>query len=470
MQYESQLAGKFDDSFTDVSYKNKMDPNFLNKDIWSFNSTGMQLIDELYRQIPNHLLAEAMVICKNSNLFCVQHLLETEVPVFKGLVNLLGMNPQNMFVAGKCYSTFPQAVQQIKKMGIYVEPTLMHNAVGDYRKTTQETLLKLWGKFSLSHQNDTIIVLDEGGRSIENIPHNLLSTNTIIGIEQTQAGINNGVALNQPIPMVMSATSAVKKLIEAPLIANAVATRLFSKIKSIKHSANPVYGIVGVGALGSRMAELFAKQGVIVWLYDKDQTKLNPFRNQPEYRIAHNIEEMVEHVNILGGFTGKDISKEYDFTLCKHDLVLYSGSSEDKEYRTFLKRHKDQLQNHTSPLDNLSVEAISGHSISVLYGGFPVNFSDRGAYSVPHEEIAVTRALMWWSCAQAAIVVQAAKNGDFKAQSHRRIMVEPRVQKIIADYAFKIRPELYPKTILEAFANLETIKENSQGEYIDLCW
>jgi hypothetical protein len=91
-----------------------------------------------------------------------------------------------------------------------------------------------------------IIVLDDGGAAIISAPSTLIDKN-IVGVEHTVSGLKAASIYRPTIPIIEVASCAAKKLIEPPLIARAVLSRVERLAKGLKRR---VSGAVGLGSIG----------------------------------------------------------------------------------------------------------------------------------------------------------------------------------------------------------------------------
>ena len=156
----------------------------------------------------------------------VQHLLETTATLFKGLIDV-GIKPANIFLAGKAYSTCPSVFIAIRDLGINLMPTVYPKNIGQYQLAAYESSRMLWRQFIAATKIkpfDRIVILDEGGGLLETMPNYLKIDRDrfIVGIEQTRGGLYSPTLDVLPFPLIEVASSAAKKIVESPLIAEAI--------------------------------------------------------------------------------------------------------------------------------------------------------------------------------------------------------------------------------------------------------
>lgn len=200
------------------------------------------------------------VSLENVYLICAQHIVSTTYALFHVLLQL-GLKPSQISVIGKCYSTDPQAYNEIKNLNIDVCSASLefdsHRSFDEqYRENvlsfTHERLNKVNGS-----KYKKIIVLDDGGELITAI-HESLRTNTpIIGIEQTSSGFHKLKDKKIPFPIINVARSPAKLNYEAPIIAKLVIDTLVRRIKDLPSKPCKVL-ILGQGPIGSQIRELLS--------------------------------------------------------------------------------------------------------------------------------------------------------------------------------------------------------------------
>ena len=162
-----------------------------------------------------------------------QHKLETTATLFKAIIDL-GAKPKNMFFTGKCYSTCPAVEESIKKLGVHVFDDPVPTSPGEYSEACAKVITTMWEQFNNhikelpdSEKIEKIIILDDGGKIIEGLKFTTIVRYQVIVIEQTRGGLYSKELTDHGIfPIILVAQCAAKRIIEAPLIATAILTRL----------------------------------------------------------------------------------------------------------------------------------------------------------------------------------------------------------------------------------------------------
>lgn len=427
----------------------------------------LELLDEIVEQAQKHDLVDF-----SQTLFVgVQHILETTATLFQALIRL-GADPEKMYFSGKCYSTCPGVVKTIKEMGIYLKRDSVPEKPGQYRLTFRKGIGDMWrmvvNALETKHKDvNTIIVLDEGGHCLEEMPHELKFKYRVTGIEQTRAGLYNGTSDRLTFPLIEVASSAAKRFVEAPMIAEAAFERIKKFLAELQLKLNTVFGVIGNGAIGDAIATYLLNQGYIVVVYDSDEKAFEKIGEHGSlFRLA-NTEAVIANSDCIIGCTGKDITAGIDIlSLIKKDKVFISCSSEDKEFLSLLRVIANLQQDYTAPLSTVSFETELGHKISILRGGFPVNF-DNTAQSVPSEKIQFTRMLLLAACFQASVTASQPIPGGKTVNKCRNQCLNPHVQR----YIFNLWKQVQPSSsealteLVELFEDEKMIMEYSGGNY-----
>lgn len=439
--------------------------------ISSIKSYRMGLIEWLMDSLSSdqqHLLRDKF---SETMFIGVQHMMTTEICVFEALIRL-GALPQNMIFSGKSYSNYAPAMQTIRDMGVYLMPDDTEHLPGHFSQFFINRIKKMWqyGVNRLQHQNiKNIIILDEGGRCLELMPRNLPSHYNVVAIEQTRGGLYSQVMKFINVPILQPASSVLKRELESPKIIQAFLTSLQKKMEAAQFGNMPVFGVVGVGAIGHTLVNYLCDLGYKPWVYDKDMHNLQKISAQRSIQAA-SMQDLAMNVNVIFGCTGQDISRDFDFrqhTLV--DTVLVSCSSEDKEYKKLLQDTSGNMGNiYLNPLEDITILSENGSKIKILSGGFPINF-ERKAFSVPAHDIAVTRALMLGSCIQAGDIITWQQTMPFKR--FLSIMTDINLQLFIAEIYLSAQSDpYYTDTMRENFKHAGYVKANSGGHCIESEW
>ncbi len=402
---------------------------------------------------------------EDTYLIGVQHFLPSTVHFFEHLIKL-GFLPQNMLFTDKPYSRVDSSYKEIKKLGVQVYSSSEELLLGGYSRTASNKVHEMWGKCleDLKHKKiRKIIILDEGGRCIEQIPNHLLNKYKIVGIEQTRGGLYSQELSYRPFPVIEVASSAVKKYHESPIIAQSIIRAVVKNIlkKTENNPEDLQYGIIGNGSLGLALARYFLSMGKI-FAYDKSYIRY-PKDLKENLIPLSSPESVMRNSDCVFFCTGQDSTKAINiFSLIK-DKIFISCSSEDSEFRELLEKvSKQSPRVKLNPLDDIIIFTDSRDKILLASGGFPINF-DRTEKSDPLE-ILLTRGLLMGSIIQA-IYLQASVDPLCFSHNYNRIMLDPYIQQYVLESYAHYFPRSFSNNDLESKCGIEWIKENSGGNY-----
>lgn len=349
----------------------------------------LPLLKETSKYFLNTDLSSVLIIC-------VQHLYSTTYNMFFELFGK-GLNPKNLFVAGKCYSTDPVVYQQLRKDGVSVSPTSRSfNSHDEYDikfdRNLEQFLETVLAKANIKSFKK-IIILDDGGHLITCANKKLPKTLDIIGIEQTSAGYNR-LCKNPPFfPVINTARSWVKMKYESPIIINLALKKLEQKIAHLTPHPKKIL-LMGYGTLG-KCIHLFLKGK-----YDLSYYDANPENSMIQPQKLK--KELCKFDLIIGASGETSISRDLIHFL-KKPVVLASVSSSDRELdAVFLRKQLKSTGNCHLDLN------ING--ITLLNCGFPINF-DSDYSKIDTDDFQLTRSLIFGAVCQA--VNTNANNSEF---------------------------------------------------------
>ncbi len=398
----------------------------------------------------------------------MQHLLETtSTLVLDGLV-ALGVKTEHIFLAGKCYSASPNVERFLRKQGVHVITMDKPEQPGEYWRSCKRAVNTLWTTFC-EHINltdiDSVIILDDGARTAEYIPKNLQLKLKIAVIEQTRGGLYRPTLKQKMTPLIDVASSAAKKILEPPLIAEAIHAKIDQAIHRFKLEKNYVCAIVGLGSIGKAVTEHLLSLGYHVIIYDTDhRISTQKLLEHDKCHQVDSIQKAIINANCIFGCTGKDITHGIDiFNIIEGEKIFISCSSEDKEFLTLLGVAKSQLDINTLS-DLVFHTGEYKDKVIIASGGFPINF-DGSKSSVPAEDISLTRGLLLCAFLQAASIVNEPSNSKTNIM-HQAL--DPLLQSFVAStWLEKQGNNRHHQTTIDNFKNnYEWIIENSGGESV----
>ena len=220
----------------------------------------LPLLDRIASQAPFELGSLRGIM-----LVCVQHLLETTGSLIQTLLSL-GLDPKNIHILGKSYSSNPGVEDRLRTLGVNVAETGRQQHWGEYSAQLTEDVGRLWtqvGRGVDAQRPDAVIVLDDGGFCIKGMPRCLLDGVPVVGIEQTMSGLSL-LGVPPRFPVIDVASSAAKQWIEPPMISEAVLARL-----SAHRFSDFSIGVVGFGNIGKAMTETVGRTQTSIHVFDE---------------------------------------------------------------------------------------------------------------------------------------------------------------------------------------------------------
>lgn len=400
-------------------------------------------------------------------IVCVQHILETTVTLIKALIKL-GIQPENIYMTGKCYSNSPIIENILIELGVHLVESYVPIKPGEFQETFSEQINELWNVVIhdlVSKNVDRIIVLDDGGRALESIPNALRFAYPIAGIEQTRGGLYSTALDTLPFSLIEVASSATKRQLEAPLVAEVILNKIKERLGSMPLDENMVCGVIGNGAIGTAIAKYLLSRGCKVVIYDDNENAFTKIKNRSFYRLA-SIRDVIAGSSYIFGCTGRDITKDIDiFSIVKNDKVFISCSSEDTEFLSLLKNVAAHLKSSkVDPLSDIVYQLDNRTSITIAGGGYPINF-DRSPRSVSASKIALTRGLLLVACIQAIRLAKRPINDGYTINRHTRLCLNIEAQSYVATAWLFSQRDQYASEDIECFQDKDWVKNNSGGTY-----
>lgn len=314
---------------------------------------------------------------ENVRIIGIQNLLPTTYRMFLSLFKK-GLNPKNVTLAGKCYSTSPEVMHELKKLGCDI-PAL--STAFEYKKPYDLALQEYLADFfeqKISKEDFSpftkVIVMDDGGEFLEKMQKDSrFALEQFVGIEQTTSGFNKLKEIPLCFPILNVGRSYVKLKYEAPLIAWTVADKIKHKIMRLPNLPHSV-AIIGGGPIGNAVYAFLKEMKRFLITHIKSSKEINEFQN----RWAE--------FDMIIGCTGKTVFQPQDFNRLKSGVILASASYSDGEFNASFLRQK--VSNITSCHQDLNIDGIQ-----LLNCGFPVNFDD-DYDTVDPEAFQLTRSLL----------------------------------------------------------------------------
>ena len=387
-------------------------------------------------------------------IIAVQHLLRSTGSLIETVIRY-GIKPQHIFVTGKIYSTNFETSVKLKKLGINVIESTVPDKLGYYISFLEKDVKLMWKELiKVLTPGSKIIILDDGGFVLKNVPDEVLSKYKVFGIEQTTSGVRLQKSFKN-FPVIHVATSAAKRIIEPPIVSEAVKIQLGKKIKEL---IPDVIGIVGYGNVGKAIANEFQKRYRIL-IYDSDEDLKK--EKKENIHFCRTKEELFSQSDIIIGATGHDVSDLKWLKESYGDKTLISVSSGDIEFNKILRNCGSQLIDKLeSPLQDLRIRTQNGFILQILRGGLVANFTGKQDSS-PGPVIQMTRGLL------LAAVMQIIEKNDISTNYVGPIILNPIFQKEVVISWFQDQPRRlkdYSNRNLKGFEDVNwLVAQSSSG-------
>lgn len=385
-------------------------------------------------------------------IISVQHLLESTGSMFESLLRI-GFNPSHIYLTGKIYSTHHETQEKLKQLGIQVQESSYPSKLGYYADTLVSDIQKMWKKLSaFLEPNSKIIVLDDGGYALVNVPEDILKNYAVFGIEQTTSGINM-VKAKEKFPIIHLASSAAKVIIEPPMVSESVKIQLGAIIEELKPDK---IGIIGYGHIGKAIANEF-KDTYNIGVFDNKQ-ELKKEELDKNISYYESLDKIYYSSDVIIGATGTDISDMKWLKNSTGDKILISVSSGDIEFNGLLRNCEPYLKEKISnPLQVLKLRTEQNYFLKILRGGMVANFTG-SKHSSPGEIIQMTRGLL------LSAVMQILRDHKALFTKDNPILLDPIFQKEVVNTWLNDQPHRkkdYSEDDLTGFTNIEWIRKNS---------
>ncbi len=344
-------------------------------------------------QVTTFPLVDAIVSRRGGSLdgvvvIAAQHLLETTHAMLRSLFRV-GLDPRNVAVIGKCYSTHLGVADAMRADGVHVDEFSAAYAPHEsfdteYTRHVERFFAQSWDRLAAGRAG-RVVLLDDGGSLLAAAGAALDGTANIVGIEQTSAGYAKIANCALGFPVVNIARSSAKLLYESPIIAGNVTRCAFDRIEGLDRGDAIL--ITGAGAIGSALADQLRPRHERVDVYDT--------------RVGHpgpiDLTQAIGDYDVIIGATGATSVPTELHDLLRPGVVLMSASSSDREFSGAALRRRAI----PDPNCHADLRIADGKlDATLLNSGFPVNFD--GSAMCGDESMSLTMALL------AAAVLYAA--------------------------------------------------------------
>jgi S-adenosylhomocysteine hydrolase len=328
----------------------------------------------------------------------VQHILRSNCDCAEFLIGR-GLDKSKLRIFGKAYSTSELA------LAYYLEHGFNAQSIGagyDYGAPFDDALIstiKNALEAMVANGEKRILLIDEGGLALQAAATFTQADVRLAVVELTARGTHHYHLLEHRAPIVDVARSDAKKRIEAPLIAKSMALLLGTRIRATteKSLSSMRVGLVGAGAIGGALCDELQSIGAAFIKFDAVEQR----------STAKTITDALVGADIVTSSTGRGMDWSELVESLPDGTILANCGSSDIEFRPWrLRAHFDapgafNIEVPGSPWRGNITIAANGRKLTLLGGGFPVNF-DGTPDPIPAREIQLTRTILMAGAIQAA--------------------------------------------------------------------
>lgn len=359
-----------------------------------------EINSQLYQELPLLAFTKDLHLnntdLKNVYLIAQQHIVPTTYKMFQVLFDL-GLNPQNLSVIGKCYSTDMPSFQQLEADGIHIcKSSGIFNSWSSFDAHYNKYLTSFLKECKIRIANkgkeiNKVIILDDGGDLLIKSTQILDRGSNIIGIEQTSSGYTKLKNHEIIFPIINIARCKAKLEYESTIISELSIRRLFARIKKFNKSIKKIL-IIGGGVIGSYLYNIL-KTKYNISIYDKNKSISSIAKS--EFELSLN------QFDLIIGCSGSKVFQPKHFEMLKNNALLVSVSSSDREFNAV---HLRRQIAKTSDCH----EDIVVNGIHLLNGGFPITFDSHYdlADQILLKKLELTRSLILSGICQASVESQ----------------------------------------------------------------
>lgn len=419
-----------------------------------YNRSAKTTIDKIPKSLPllnyvNKLFSlkqtRPFVGCK---ILAIQHLLGSTIPFFT-ILEKAGVNPTDLHIVGKAYSSHPLVVRELQQKGYRIT----FDDVFDFREDKPyDSILEKHIDNSILNLLETIdeykkgLIIDDGGKAITLLNQKYRPFAARFAcVEQTSRGIRVIRRLKLMCPVINVARSEAKTRIESPIIAKTMVNKFVRSLKRWRNAnvfrlVDKKLLIIGYGFIGENVAKELRDLRFNVSIYDLDKYKLEKAR-KARFQCYSNLDEALKTTFVVIGCSGRQVMNNRNFQKLKPGSLLINMASTDTEFSAWNLRVKGKII-HQNVLNSdkkylrqfmpLSWRSLYKIKIKKTYfylanGGFPIDFSGK-INPVLVKDIQFTTALLLGGAIQA-----------LKATNPELIDLDSRFQKNIIQEYLKLK-------------------------------
>ena len=386
---------------------------------------------EVTRALLERARAARFSLGEDTAIVAVQHLLRQTVDLFR-VVAGMGVNLKNIFALGKVYSNSLPVTRTLREMGVTVIDSTFPEP-GECHACFQHDIEKLWqvAAESLAQRRvNRVIVLDDAGECITNVPGEIVGRYAVCAVEQTTSGMFLVQETPPPFALMSWARTAVKLEIGGPIFAHALIERLNTKFLNDSSLRGEQIGIIGLGSIGKGVANLAVRQGGEVLFYDADPDLQVPSSLLKQITQVDSLDELMRSCDYVFGCSGRNPFEGKWPLEHKPGAKLFSVSGGDQEFGPIISDLKTKPDFTVEPN---TWDIVSKHGpcgpIRIAYLGFPYNFVSRAPDAVPCRIVQLETGGLLAALMQARLHLDLVEKGKQENRGIHR--VSPRAQRFV---------------------------------------
>ena len=368
---------------------------------------------------------------EDTAMVAVQHMLWQTVDLF-ATASRMGLNLKNIFALGKIYSNSRPVIRTLRSMGVTVIESTMP-APGEFHPYFERDIAELWrvaGEALTQRQIKRLLVLDDAGMCITNVPAGILRRYTVCGVEQTTRGMVLFEEKPPPFAVISWARAAVKLKIAGPIFSHFLIEKLNTEFLRGESLHGKHLGIIGLGSIGMGVAEVALKQSNNVLFYDPNPNVHLPSSLGNRVSRTDSLGELMLHCDYVFGCSGRNPFKDNWPLSHRPGIKLLSGSSGDQEFGPIIRdlKQKPHFEIASNTWDIASECGPSG-PIHIAYLGYPYSFVSRGVEAVATRIVQLDIGGLLAALIQARHFLEACERG--REQNGGLHRVSPKAQRFI---------------------------------------
>jgi len=358
-------------------------------------------------------------------------MLEQTVDLFR-TTGEMGLNLKNIFALGKVYSNSLPVIKTLREMGVTViESTLPEP--GEFHSFFKQDIAGLWqvvNEALRKRRIKRVLVLDDAGVCITNVPADILQRYSVCGVEQTTRGMVLFEEAPPPFAVISWARAAVKLKIGSPIFSQHLIEKLNTVFLQGASLHGKQLGIIGLGNIGRGIANLALTQSNDVLFYDPDpQVHLPPTLRGRVARLD-SLEELMLNCDYVLGCSGRNPFEGKWPLRHKPYIKLISASSGDQEFGPIIRdlKQKPHFTVASNTWDIVSEYGPSG-PIHIAYRGYPYSFVSRDSEALPTAIVQFDTGGLLAALVQARLFLDQCETGREQNRGIHR--VSPKAQRFV---------------------------------------